>query len=52
MKKSSANTPSRSPNRHLFSDVEKIFYTGPVDWTNKTLSPYRPTTSLKPPQLL
>ena len=52
MKKTSANTPSRSPTRHLFSDVEKIFYTGPVDWTNKTISPYRPITSLKPPQPL
>ena len=52
MKKSSANTPSRSPNRHLFSDVEKIFYTGPVDWANKTVSPYRPSTSTKPLQPL
>lgn len=46
-KQASSNTPSRSPNRHLFSDVDKIFYTGPVDWTNKTQSPYRPASTFK-----
>ena len=33
---------SRSPNtKQLFSDVDKVFYRGPVEWTNRSVSPFK-----------